>query len=125
MPNRKEPPPLLTPKEQGSLFENVYIGGWPKLSRFPTNSESPNVSGIVNSDLRSARSPLVIAGYASLDRIVIWLAECRRCLSNNADAYESIRLLLGNEPVPTGREEFRARQQKLSQEVVDYWLERG
>lgn len=111
--------------DQASLFDNVYVQGWPRLERFPTNSAPPNVAGIVRSDLLESRSPLLIAGYASLDRIVGWLAECHRRFLQNDEQYLSIRLLLGNEPTPTDREDFRRRSHNLSQEVIDYWLARG
>jgi hypothetical protein len=67
----------------------------------------------------------VIAGYASLDRLVAWLAGCHARLLKDSAVHESIRLLLGNEPLRTDQAAFRSRRHRLSQEVVDYWLERG
>lgn len=110
---------------QGSLFENVYVGAWPSLWRFPTNAERPRVAGVVEDDLAGSRDPLVITGYASLDRLVVWLAECHARLSADPAAHRSIRLLLGNEPHPTERQEFRLRRHSFSREVQDYWLDHG
>ena len=124
---RRTAPPSSDSSEssQGSLFENVYVGSWPKLWRFPTNSERPRVAGVVGEDLARSRDPLVITGYASLDRLVVWLAECYARLSADPAAHHSIRLLLGNEPHPTERQEFRLRRHSFSREVQDYWLEHG
>lgn len=115
----------LAVPDQGSLFENVYIGGWPRLSRFPSNAEPPRVAGIVQDDLARSKSPLIITGYASLDRLVSWLASCQARRSEEPDPLRCIRLLIGHEPYPTERQDFRGRGQAFSQEVRDYWLERG
>lgn len=125
MARSQRPSSALNLAAQASLFDNVYVDGWPQLERFPTNSSSPNVGGIIGPDLATSRSPLLIAGYASLDRIVEWLADCHRRFINYREHFGAIRLLLGNEPSPTGREEFRRHSQKPNQELVDYWLERG
>lgn len=123
---RTVPPSSEAPESsQGSLFENIYVGAWPSLWRFPTNSERPRVAGVVGEDLARSLDPLVITGYASLDRLVIWLAECYARLSADPAAHRSIRLLLGNEPYPTERQEFRLRRHSFSREVQEYWLEHG
>jgi hypothetical protein len=41
------------------------------------------------------------------------------------EAHRSIRLLIGHEPYPTERQDFRGRGHAFSQEVRDYWLGRG
>lgn len=110
---------------QGSLFDDVYIGGWPKASRFPNNSESPRVAGIIKADLRDSVAPLVIAGFASLDRLIVWLSECQARLSQDPKAHHLIRLLIGHEPFATERRDFRLRGTSFPQEVIDYWSERG
>jgi superfamily II DNA or RNA helicase len=110
---------------QGSLFENVYIGGWPAPARFPTNASAPHVRGIVETDLAGSREPMLIAGFASLDRIVVWLAACRRRLAADHEAHRRIRLLLGNEPLAREHEGQQLRRRGASQRVIDYWLSRG
>ncbi|XXT18674.1 SNF2-related protein [Sorangium sp. So ce429] len=94
---------------------------WPDARRFPHNEAKKQVSAVVEEgDLMPSRDILVVAGYASLDRIIPFLARrADRC------GPQSVRLLFGNEPFPARRERFVAGSQDLEDELRDYWLRRG
>lgn len=96
---------------------------WPEHNKFPYNSDQNFVQTVIQRDLETARNPLIITGYASLDRIIEFLAGSYQKLNRNLDAFAEIRLLLGHEPYPTKNQEF-LYSQKFDQEIVDYWLER-
>ena len=53
------------------------------------------VKELVEADLLSARSPLLITGYASLDILLSFFAQC---FSSQVQA-NPIRILLGHEPL--------------------------
>ncbi|OOG24959.1 helicase [Thioalkalivibrio denitrificans] len=73
---------------------------------------------VVLQDLREAQSPLIVSGYASLERIVRLLADL--------DAKGGpVRLLFGVEPHATGRERFALQHVDFPTEVRDYWLAHG
>jgi superfamily II DNA or RNA helicase len=82
------------------------------------------VGSIIENDLRRSKNPLIITGYASLEKIIDFLADCHSSWQSNPDAFEQIRILLGNEPYPTKAQEFRYSK-KLPQEIEDYWMEQG
>lgn len=68
-------------------------------------------------DLQGAHSPLLVAGYASLDRLIDFIASCP------PDSLP--RLMIGHEPYPSRRETFEIVDQSLPEDVADYWLSRG
>ena len=90
---------------------------WPAAGRFPVNAAGSTVSKTVLSELRDSDSPLVIAGYASLDHVIGLIARCRD------DAI--VRVVFGNEPIPTRREQFVVGRRSFPEEVEHYWLARG
>ena len=80
-----------------------YAGlAWPSATRFPLNLLGKSVSAIVHDDLRSAKHPLIITGYAALDRVIELASDC--------ETAESIRILFGSEPYPTRRENVRTER---------------
>jgi len=90
---------------------------WPTPGRFPLNVNRQKVRDQVLADLRASRGPLIVAGYASLDRLIDFIAEC---------AEDSrIRLLLGFEPFPSRRASFQVRGYSFPREVENYWLGRN
>jgi len=107
-----------------NIFNEETDSGWPDRERFPYNYANSYVGVVVESDLRNSKNPLIITGYASLARIIDFLASCHTDLNWNSEAFRTIRILLGNEPYPTKAQEFRLSSYKFSQEIVDYWLER-
>jgi hypothetical protein len=50
--------------------------GWPNRERFPYNYEKSSVGSIIEKDLRSSKNPLIITGYASLEKNIDFLADC-------------------------------------------------
>jgi len=90
---------------------------WPSPNRFPLNLNDRSVADNVVEDLRSSPSPLIVTGYASLDRIIDFVAGCPQ--------KSQIRILFGQEPFGSQRESFQLSRINLSDEIRDYWLERG
>ncbi|CBN56971.1 MULTISPECIES: SNF2-related protein [Kamptonema] len=98
--------------------------GWPERERFPYNYKGSSVGAIIDSDLRDSKDPLIITGYASLDRIIDCLDNYYLDLDSNLEAFNEIRILLGNEPYPTKAKEFQSKN-KFSEEIKQYWQDRG
>jgi superfamily II DNA or RNA helicase len=107
-----------------NMFIEERDNDWPDYERFPYNYSDKQVASVIQRDLDESKNPLIITGYASLDRIIDFLAYCYSKLRWNPDAFDTIRILLGNEPYPTKAQKFR-NSGKFSQEIEDYWLERG
>jgi len=106
------------------LFRQPHLGAakhaelvWPPIERFPLNLNDRSVADKVVDDLRKSPSPLIITGYASLDRIIDFVANCPQTAH--------IRILFGQEPFASYRETFELSRKSLSDEIRDYWLERG
>ncbi|MBW4573787.1 MAG: hypothetical protein KME08_00720 [Aphanothece sp. CMT-3BRIN-NPC111] len=97
---------------------------WPDRERFPYNYAKSYVGVVVQRDLDESNNPLIITGYASLDRLIDFLASRNSSLKTDSKAFETIRILLGHEPYASQRQEWRYSN-KFSQEIIDYWLERG
>lgn len=70
--------------------------GWPDPEDFPYNKRNTSVGTIVEEDLRSSSNPLIVTGYASLDKRIKFSSE----IGSN---FESIRILLGCEPYESQR----------------------
>jgi hypothetical protein len=87
---------------------------WPDRERFPYNYATSTVGSIIEKDLRSSKNPLIITGYASLEKIIDFLADCHSSWQSNPDAFDKIRILLGNEPYPAKSQDFSSSQ-KFSQ----------
>ncbi|MGD8310759.1 MAG: SNF2-related protein, partial [Chromatiales bacterium] len=90
---------------------------WPEASRFPLNVDRRRVGDTVLEDLRASPEPLICTGYASLDRLVDFIAGCPEAAR--------VRILLGAEPFPSRRESFEVRGYSFPHEVEQYWLRRG
>ena len=73
---------------------------------------------MVLADLRAADKSLLVTGYASLDRLIDFLAD-------TAPHAEDVRLLLGNEPYPAQSEHLSVEHRAFSEEMTAYWLQRG
>ncbi len=111
--------------EQFSLFDQpvdalaqLPSGGWPNQQRFPHNAGRNSVGDVVLADLRSDTQPLILTGYASLDRLLDFLDEASR---NGA----KVRLLLGNEPSPARQDHIALAGYDFPRVVTEYWLARG
>ncbi|MBC7970022.1 MAG: helicase [Verrucomicrobia bacterium] len=95
----------------------------PAHDRFPYNYGDRKVKPLIFNDLRQSRRPMIISGYTSLSMIIEFLALCYQDLERNPETFETIQILIGNEPAPTGRSSFRLNQHDLPQEMQRYWLE--
>lgn len=107
--------------EQLDLLSAGSQRPWPEQADFPANQARENVGRVVFEDLLQSNGPLVITGYASLDKLVELLAR----LGKRESAPGRVRILLGHEPYDRKPISSRPDQFRFSQEVVDYWLERG
>jgi len=90
---------------------------WPSGERFPINQDSARVEDWVIKDLRSSVSPLIVTGFASLDRLIDFVSDAELC--------EQIRVVFGSEPFGSRRNSFSIRELDLPHEMKEYWLERG
>jgi len=90
---------------------------WPDANRFPLNIDLYKVEEKVIADLQSSADPLIIAGYASLDRLIEFIAE------RNEQA--SARILIGFEPFASKRDSFSMADNRFEAEIEHYWLEQG
>jgi len=108
----------LFDQEVDFLAELSGRGGWPDPREFPFNQRKISVGSIVISDLKNSKNPLIVTGYASLDRLISFCSEISSGTNN-------IRLLLGSEPYNTQRTEFRIDSVSFPDEVREYWLERS
>ena len=93
----------------------------PDLQRFPQNEGDLKVRYILNKDL-SQGDILLILGYASIDEVIKLLAQRMQTLSTQPKPAK-VRILFGNEPfMYTAR---RKVPRQLSDELRDYWLNKG
>lgn len=95
------------------------VGRWPDQGRFPVNLPGRTVREKVLEDLKASANPLIVTGYASLDRIIDLLAGVGRQEGTH------VRLVLGNEPFESRKKNFVLANQSFPDQVRDYWLERG
>jgi len=92
-------------------------GDWPSAERFPLNHAQAAVADVVLRDLASSARPLIISGFAALDRIVAFIAD----LPDSAET----RLVFGSEPYDASSGTWTVGDHDLPQEMRRYWLERG
>lgn len=97
----------------------IFDVGWPPHNRFPYNNRMYQVKELVEPDLLSARSPLLITGYASLDTLLSFFA---KCFSSQAQT-DPIRILLGHEPFIREHQTYASPRIVLSEQIKQYWLE--
>lgn len=105
-----------------NIYNQAEINQWPEHEKFPYNDDKNYVQTIIHRDLKTAINPLIITGYASLYRIIDFLADSYQKLNQNSDAFTEIRLLLGHEPYPTKTQDF-PYSHKFDREE-EYWLKR-
>lgn len=105
--------PDLFSRAQG---KSELSGDWPDSTRFPLNLDDVSVGDIVLEDLRHADRALIVAGYASLDKLVEFIARSRS---------ESIRVVFGSEPHEGRQQRYRVGRKRLPGEMREYWLSRG
>lgn len=91
---------------------------WPDSALLPHN-EDASVANIVEADLAASADVLIVTGYASLDRIITFLA------GRHDRPSDRVRILFGNEPFASRRDGIGVSRRRLSDEMRDYWLRRG
>lgn len=96
----------------------AQLGRWPDQSRFPLNLIDRSVRDQVLQDLKASSRPLIVTGFASLDRIIDLLAD----VGSREDV--RLRLLLGNEPFESRKKSFVLDGQSFPNEVREYWLKK-
>lgn len=90
---------------------------WPAARRFPLNQDSARVEDVVLRDLRESDEPLIVTGFATLDRLIDFIA--------SADECSEIRIVFGSEPFDSRRSTFSIKDRDLPHEMKEYWLDRG
>ncbi|MCP4276701.1 MAG: helicase [Gammaproteobacteria bacterium] len=108
----------LFDQEVDFLAELSARDGWPDPNDFPYNARKSNVGSVVIKDLKASANPLIVTGYASLEKIIGFCSE----IDNDGS---TIRILLGSEPYETKRTEFRLNSISFPEEIREYWLERS
>ena len=111
---------LLRPVEEVRQEPGLDL---PDHARFPYNYNKRTVRSLIFKDLLNSRKPLIISGYTSLSMVIEFLAASHQKLVANEKAFETIQILIGNEPAPTQRTTFQMRNNNLAVEVQRYWLE--
>jgi hypothetical protein len=90
---------------------------WPSGNRFPLNQDAASVEDTVLADLRSSSNPLIVTGFATLDRLIDFVASADQC--------DQIRVVFGSEPFASRQDTFSIQGLDLLHEMKEYWLERG
>ena len=90
---------------------------WPPSSRFPLNLDQSDVEQVVWKDLKYSKDPLLVVGFASLDRIIDFISDCRD--------EANIRIIFGYELFQSRKDNFTLRESSLNKDMEHYWLERG
>ena len=91
---------------------------WPPDDEFLVNHVGARVRDRVWRDLTSSRAPLVLAGFASITKIIELVAAAAK-----KDDPGNVRVLLGSEPFTTDRVTFGAPSAAFTDEVRTYWME--
>lgn len=90
---------------------------WPDPARFPLNRDTCDVEEFVWKDLKFSQAPILVVGFASLDRIINFISDCRD------DA--AVRVIFGFELFASRKDDFSLRDSTFNKEMETYWLERG
>lgn len=94
---------------------------WPPHARFPYNFGGDTVSPRVEGDLLASPDPLLVTGYASVERLLGFFLRYHTAGRRPG----RVRLLVGVEPM-AHREEIRSTiVEDFEGRVADYWLGRG
>jgi len=116
-----------TAQDQDDLFSvgaepqlQVALGrrAWPDPAAFPVNHAGGAVYDQVWKDLTTSGEQLVVAGFASITKIIELVAQAAR-----ADQDKHVRVLLGWEPFDTDRVAFGSPAQAFTADVHRYWTE--
>ncbi len=114
-----------TPNQTLDIFaaeepeDRLLEAGYPASDRFPLNLDGVKVEDVVLPDLRASSSPLIVTGFASIDRLLDFC--CEHCRNPGT----TVRLLIGHEPFSSRRDTFTVNRVDLTSEAEAYWLSRG
>lgn len=86
-------------------------------SAFPTNEGAKNVRQQLIEDCSNSQLLRIITGYSGLDQVVWFVSRYAK--------KSKIEIVFGSEPKLSNESRLPRRTLKLSEEVRDYWLERG
>jgi len=100
--------------------ENLLPATFPPAERFPLNVVDQKVQDVVISDLKESLNPLIVTGFASLDRLLDFCTD--HCM-DKPDA--KICLLIGHEPFESRKQMFSVKVANLPADTEAYWLKRG
>jgi hypothetical protein len=102
-------------------LDTIEASEWPRAELLPFNWPRDHISvrSITHPDLQASEDVLLVMGYASLEHL------CHFVSSLEADLPKRVRVAFGTEPFLGGDRPSRGEHDTLSQEVKDYWLERG
>lgn len=104
--------------QTASQLDELFELAWPDQVRYPLNrTKEVSVSAVVDKDLCAAEQPLIVTGYAALDRIVNLVPKLK--------ANASIRLLFGTEPYLVKRAKYEIAEKPFVREIESFWLEQG
>jgi hypothetical protein len=118
-------PPSRSPTDQITIDFDARQLEWPAAGKFPYNESPSTVRDIVVRDIHESKAPLIITGYTSLVWIVDLLADLAGRQGSRGRKLESLRLLIGNEPLLQYRAGSPLTKKPMSQEIADYWLGQG
>jgi len=95
------------------------ITDWPDRFRFPLNFADQKVEDVICADIMESSAPLLVTGFTSFDFLIDFVADLPE------EAPQTISIILGSEPSPARRSDYRLTKKSYPQEVLDYWLEAG
>lgn len=104
--------------QSNNQVEQSYT--WPDPQRFPLNAKGQSVGQVVLEDLSKCSQPLIVAGYASLDRLIDFVSNLAPL-----DTERIVRVVIGVEPFESRTHSFVSAGHAFPEEVRSYWLERG
>ncbi len=101
-------------------------GDWPAAERFPLNHGRVTAGATIVADLLTSPNPLIVTGYAALDRLIDLIAGLvtAKWEGEKPAGAPRLRLLIGAEPYPAARRRYPLGGE-LPAEIAAYWLKRG
>lgn len=108
----------VAPAEQ--VVHRLEAASWPPSQRFPINRPGKTVRNRLWGDLVASPQPLVVAGYASIAKLVDFAAAWE---VHGHDG--QVRVVFGSEPFGASRSSFGSPSRVCTNEATKYWNERG
>ncbi len=111
-------PDLFTTASEPQLGPAFAAMRWPDPRDSPVNHPGSRVRDTVWADLTRSTDPLVVAGFASIAKIIDLAHDVAQ-----AQETPRLRVLLGTEPFTTERLAFGSADASFTEEVRRYWIE--